>query len=663
MDYNTDRPMTKEEFMLNGGPELMRQQAELDRINQINAELEASDNGRLGKIGKEDVRKAADILKKYKDGKAKLERRVIEDEEFWKLRHWSSLILKGEEEKEDDRPDPASAWLFNSLANKHADAEDNYPEPNVLAREESDKADAKMLSEILPTILDYTNFPKTYSLNWWDKLKSGSAIYSPVWDPNKFFGQGDIAINRIDILNVFWEPGIEDIQNSRNVFTTELVDNDLLTADYPFLKDVVGKSSFEVSKYIYDDTVDTKDKSVVVSWYYKTKRNNRDILHYVKFVNEEVIYASENDPRYAEKGFYDHGKYPFVFDVMFPEKGTPAGYGYIDILKACQLYIDSLDETILESSKILSKLKWFTSDNTNINEDEFRDTKKAFVHVAGMVDDAHIKQIIMQPIPGSVLDTKNAKIDELKETSGNRDFSQGASSGGVTAASAIAALQEAGSKLSRDMIKQSYNAYEEICYMCIELIRQFYDSPRTFRIVGDHGAVAYTQYSNANIKEQNLGNVLGVDLGSRLPVFDIKITAQKASPFSKISQNELAKELYGAGFFNPEMVDQVMIALEMMSFEGKDMVEQKVAQNGTLLQRVNELQATCLKLSQIVDGLTGRNITGALATQMNPSAGGNPANIEGEVPAVDSLGAAAASGIPTADTAKARAMNIATPQS
>jgi hypothetical protein len=88
-----------------------------------------------------------------------------------------------------------------------------------------------------------------------------------------------------------------------------------------------------------------------------------------------------------------------------------------------------------------------------------------------------------------------------------------------------------------------------------------------------------------------------------------------------------------------------------------------VAQNGTLLQRVNELQATCLKLSQIVDGLTGRNTTGALATQINPSAGGNPANIEGEVPAVDSLGGAAASGNPTADTAKARAMNIATPQS
>ena len=34
-------------------------------------------------------------------------------------------------------------------------------------------------------------------------------------------------------------------------------------------------------------------------------------------------------------------------------------------------------------------------------------------------------------------------------------------------------LQEAGSKLSRDMIRGTYRAYMEECYMVIELIRQF----------------------------------------------------------------------------------------------------------------------------------------------------------------------------------------------
>jgi len=83
-----------------------------------------------------------------------------------------------------------------------------------------------------------------------------------------------------------------------------------------------------------------------------------------------------------------------------------------------------------------------------------------------------------------------AHIEELKETRGNRDFSQGGTTSGVTATSAIAALQEAGSKLSRDMIKGSYHAFTQIACLVIRLIRQFYDEPRAFRILGEQGADA-----------------------------------------------------------------------------------------------------------------------------------------------------------------------------
>lgn len=67
------------------------------------------------------------------------------------------------------------------------------------------------------------------------------------------------------------------------------------------------------------------------------------VLHYVKFIDEEhIIYASENDPECAEDGFYADGEYPFVFDTLFPEKGSPAGFGYTAIAKDPQLYIDKL---------------------------------------------------------------------------------------------------------------------------------------------------------------------------------------------------------------------------------------------------------------------------------------------------------------------------------
>ena len=46
-----------------------------------------------------------------------------------------------------------SGWLHNVIVSKHADAIEAYPEPNILPREESDRAEAKVLSAIIPCVL------------------------------------------------------------------------------------------------------------------------------------------------------------------------------------------------------------------------------------------------------------------------------------------------------------------------------------------------------------------------------------------------------------------------------------------------------------------------------------------------------------------------------
>jgi hypothetical protein len=141
-------------------------------------------------------------------------------------------------------------------------------------------------------------------------------------------------------------------------------------------------------------------------------------------------------------------------------------------------------------------------------------------------------------------------------------------------------MQEAGSKLARDMLKASYCAVSEIYGMAIEIIRQFYGAGRYFRITGPNG----TDY-------QKLDNsVLSPDfLGGRTPYFDIKIKPQKANPYSKAAQNEFAMELYGKGFFNPQMADQALPCVEMMDFDGKEEVRQTISKNGTLMQAIQAI--------------------------------------------------------------------------
>lgn len=305
-----------------------------------------------------------------------------------------------------------------------------------------------------------------------------------------------------------------------------------------------------------------------------------------------------------------------VFDVLFPEKGTPAGFGYIDIMKDPQMYIDKIDSSIMKNAVLLSKPRYFMSDSAQVNEQEYMDYSKDVVHVAGSFDETKVKKIEVDEIPAVYLQVKENKVEELKETSGNRDFSQGATTSGVTAASAIAALQEAGSKTSRDMIKAAYRAYASIVKMAIERIRQFYDEPRSFRIVGPNNEIQFKDFDNTMMQPQGGGVEFGVELKGRLPIFDIKVRPQKSSPFSKIAQNELAKELYGMGAFNPELSDQAYACVDMMDFEGKDEVLLKIQQNGLMYQKMMQMQQSMMQMAQLIAQTTGdTRIVDALASQ------------------------------------------------
>lgn len=590
-----------------------------------------------------DVERGIDLLTKYKNGKSNLENRIVNDELWWELRHWEGIgqskakrVDKSGKEVTSTPPEPkpSSAWLFNTIQNKHADAMDNYPEPVVLPRERSDEQSAKTLSQILPVVQEYNHFEQVYSDNWWEKLKHGTAVYGIFWDPQKDNGLGDIEIRDIDLLKLFWEPGITDIQKSRNLFIVDLVDNDLLDSEYPQLKGKQKGKVVDVKEYIYDDNVDTSDKSVVVDWYYKVKTPDaRTALHYIKFVGSTLLYASENDPEYRERGFYDHGMYPVVLDVMYPEKGTPIGFGYVAICKDPQLYIDKLSANILENAMMATKKRFFVSDTTAINEQEFLDWNRPLVHVNGPLDDGRIQEIVTQPLSDIYVTVAQMKIEEMKDTAANRDVNSGGTTN-VTAAAAIAALQEAGNKASRDMIAASYRAYTQINTLCVELMRQFYDLSRSFRITGEGSEYQFIDFDNTGLQDQ----VTGLDtMGNpmfRRPVFDLKIKAQKKNPFSRMEQNERAKELYAMGFFAPENAQASLIALDMMDFEGIQTVKEKVMQGQTLLNMV-------MQMSQQLAA-----ITGVLMPQEETQTGGGTNAAEGGGGGGDGL----ASGIMEAQT-------------
>ena len=387
-----------------------------------------------------------------------------------------------------------------------------------------------------------------------------------------------------------------------------------------FRREIPGAVAFHMSGK--EDTESKKDKTTVFEWYYKRNVGGKDVLHYVKWCTDEVLYATENErvlqmgedgnviqPQ-ATRGLYDHGKYPFVFDVLFPMEGTPTGAGYIDKLRDAQEQIDILNNAMLVNAKLCATPRWIVPADTQLNMTEFADWTQPFVHLAsGKINEQTAIPLAATPMSDVVIATFDRKIDELKETGSNRDFANGSTASGVTSGAAIAALQEAGNKTSRSAIQETYDATEEIAQFVIDLIRQFYNAPRCFRITGADKQMQFEHFDNSGLKVQK------TEMGDRLPIFDIKTKAHKQNPFSKVANNQDMINFYSMGFFSPAMADQSLACLEMLEIEGKEKLYEKISQNGTMLQMILKMQPVLAQLAQQVDSLTGSDITNTLAQE------------------------------------------------
>ena len=615
----------------------------------------------MAQITAERLREFTALLQKYKSGKASLERRVVSAENWWKLRNRFEERRGGLSDDGGFRS--ASGWLHNVIVSKHADAMDAYPEPLILPREPGDRDEARLLSAILPCILEQNRFEKTYDAAMWQKLKTGTACYRVVWDPKKCGGLGDIAIERVDLLNLFWEPGVDDIQKSRCFFCTHLEDEETLCEQYPQLRGRVHGSPFRATRFVYDDAVSLEGKVTVIEVYYK----KRGVLHYCKYVGDTVLYATEEEnpdqqvlkefrdehliPNGASEhpfrpsgtspggggiGLYDHGKYPFVFDPLFPVEGSPCGYGFVDLCANVQTAIDLMRTAFVKNTLVGATPRYFERIDGSVNEEEFTDLSRALVHVSGNLGEDSLRQIGFAGLPGVYVEVLESTIRELRETSGNTETATGTMNVGVTAASAIMALQEASSKGSRDSTRASYQAFAEIVALCIELIRQFYTLPRQFRITGALGGDDFVLLDNAALLPRALP---GLD-ALHEPVFDIKVSAQKRNAYSRLSQNELAMELYRLGLFEPGHEQQALGVLDMMEFDGKEQMMARLAASQRLREKLTELErykAFALALArryrpELASGLTGE------ATPLPPLWGTSPGGGGGEERAAEGVG-------------------------
>ena len=137
-------------------------------------------------------------------------------------------------------------------------------------------------------------------------------------------------------------------------------------------------------------------------------------------------------------------------------------------------------------------------------------------------------------------------------------------------------MQEAGGKLSRNMIDDGYEAFSDVVTLVIELIRQFYQLPRQFRLLGAMGREEFVSYDGQGLREQVMDDGTGVCY--RVPEFDLEVSAQDENPYKTMEYNQLALQLFQMGFFREDMADQALRCLELMDFKNKDQLTAAILQ-------------------------------------------------------------------------------------
>lgn len=524
-----------------------------------------------------------------------------------------------------DAPEVKSGHIFNAIQYKHADFMDNYPHINVLPREESDEGEAEVLTKILPYILERSHFKEVYSKNSYTKLQTGCACYGVFWDETADAGRGDIKISQIILDRLSWQPNVSDIQDSRYVFYDYFMEEDEFIRLYGNTDGARTQKTYErKDDDRYDDSLNYQ--VVITDCYYRVKeKDGKCALHLLKFSGNRILEETEGSEEFPN-GLYEHGKFPFVMDSLHPLYGDITGVGLVELGESQQRYIDKFDRMISESALYSARPRYFKKEGiAGINVSQFLDLSVPLVDVsANSLDDSVIKRIEPPPLPAFIPEHRKMKIEELKEVLGNRDFSQGGTSGGVTAATAITALQNSGDKLSRDAINQTYTSISEVMLLVIEVVRQFYNEERTFRITGQDETVSYIKYSNKGLKPKTGPfDALWRFLGQEVPEpesaqFDITLSVEKNNPYSRGQHNQLVLSLFQMGLLDPANAQLGCFVIENLSFDGKDKILEQLRKAA---EQAQGMQAQGMQAQ-------GGYVPGAEEMLAVPTGGENP--LEGE---------------------------------
>jgi len=546
------------------------------------------------KIGAEDNKLANAVQSLFREFVADYRQeweRIDDNERIYQGDHWNGIMPV----LDDDNPNvpkPTTPIITSVIENIKADLSDEFPEAVILPESVDDEVAAKVLTQALRQEQEACGFDKEYDKATQDMLNCGWTVWEIGHDPELNRGVGGSYIRYVINKNFMCDPQVLDLQEGRACFKFDVRPYDWFCQHYPdhvpFLKgddDLVNKDHNDFGA----TTAPSNRHSyrLIEAWFrVYDPETKAHAVHMLLMAGGQIL---ENSYETRPNGYFKHGKYPFVITRLFPQKGSALGLGITDLFKDSQRFSDKLDQILLVNTFRASRPRLLVQEDM-VDYDEARDFSKEVIRTKGSPQMATAWQQA-NPLPSHIMAYINQIRDLIKTESGSNEQSRGNTTSGVTAGTAIAALQEMSMKRSRMEGRAMHYGYAEASLMQLDVMEEF-DTVERNIIVTIGSQKMKLPFSRKTFRKL-------FEDGTDIPIgFRVSVRTSRQTRYTKLQHNELWLQMMGT---LGNTVDPA-IMIEGLEYEEKERLLDNIrrAQAGG----ITNLQKQLAELSQMVQQQT-----------------------------------------------------------
>jgi len=472
--------------------------------------------------------------------------------------------------------------LKSTFNNTVADQMDNMPEALMLPETKELEQVAEDLTDVVRFVLALNNYESLHRKRVEDCFATGTAVTQIAWDPDMDNGKGNVAIIRWPIESFLWDPTAANIQDSRAVFKVSWHPVSWYEEHYPeeskgMRGDTIEYSDLGLPESQENATSGDEDRVMLLEYWYR--RYDAKTRRYT--IN--VAYLAGGKLLEDSKDVYKHGMYPFVLDVFTPIEGLPVGDGLVQELAPMMRYINRYASYIDMNLRMSSKGRLLVDKNAGIDKEALLDWETDVVE-GNRIDSSALQWMQTQPFTGMVTQQMLQMQTDLKQDSGQNQFTRGETAGGITAASAISALQEAGGKITRLRTATLNHGFRAIVEQIMWLISQFYDKKRVVYVTGRREG----QQSEVNADPERL---FGRRTNGKLPPppYIVQVQVQRRNPLRQQAMNELFMQAYSMSAQAGQLFPLTTL-FELLQVDGKERILPVLRENDMLTQQMQQMQ-------------------------------------------------------------------------